>query len=137
MMIAMNRAFFALSLLLVLSPSALAVNVQQMKQRINNSTQTPEQVLIASAQSIICKADKKPICYCEAVFIDSGYALTKVTRPEANKSYYILYQNKDGKWNPLYSRTMDLLNLNKWKADHVLIPDPVAKRLISKLQALR
>lgn len=135
----MKKTFLALSLLMLLSPQVLAVNVQQMKQRLNNSTQTPEQVLLATSQNIICKTDKKPICYCEAVIIDTEkvFAITKVTRPEANKTYYILYQHKDNKWNPLYSRTMDLLSLKKWKDDHVMIPDPVAKRLISKLQALR
>lgn len=133
----MKKTFLALSLLMLLSPQVLAVNVQQMKQRLNNSTQTPEQVLMATSQSIICKADKKPVCFCEAVFIDSGYAITKVTRPEDHKAYYIVYQHKDNKWNPLYSRTTDLLSLKKWKDDHVMIPDPVAKRLISKLQAVR
>ena len=114
-----------------------AITVQQMRQRINNTVATNEQLLAASAEKIICKGQKKPICYAEGIFVDSGFALVRVTRPEDEKAYYIVYQNKPEGWMPMYSRTMDLLSLAKWKADKVAIPDPVANRLIQKMLPLR
>ncbi|PKL77740.1 MAG: hypothetical protein CVV27_04660 [Candidatus Melainabacteria bacterium HGW-Melainabacteria-1] len=132
------RRILPLSLLfLMLSPSALAINVQQMKQRIDNSISGKDQVLAAASEKIICKGDKKPICYAEAVLTDSGFALVKVMRPEDAKAWYILFQQQGKAWKPLHSRTLDKLSLSKFKADHVMIPDPVAKRLIQKMQPLR
>lgn len=113
------------------------LNVQQMRQRINNVIAGKDQVLAAAAEKIICKTDKKPICYADAVLTDSGYALVKITRPEDDKAYYILFHNQTDGWKPLYSRTMQFLSLAKWKSDKVMIPDPVASRLIQKMQALR
>lgn len=131
------KRFLVLAAIAGLAMPAQAVNLQQMRQRVNNAISGKDQVLAKLSEQIICKEDKKPICYCEAVFTDSGYALTKVTRPEEQKAYYILFQAAGQNWKPLYSRTLDKLSLAKWKTDKVLIPDPVATRLIQKMQPLR
>lgn len=129
--------FVLLSASLVMTTPANAITVQQMKQRINNVTASKEQLLMALSEKIICKGDKKPICYSEAPIFEGSFAITKVSRPEDDKYYYILYQGLPSGWKPLYSRTMEFLNLDKWKMDKVPIPDPVARVLIQKLQALR
>lgn len=128
---------FALALLL--AGPAQANDVLNVKQRLNKAQSGGDEGLVKTAsEKIICKTDKKPICYAEAAFLDAGYALTKVTRPEEDKAFFILFQKQDGgSWKPLYSRSLDLLSWPKLKADRVTIPEPVAKRLIQKMQALR
>lgn len=133
----MRRILFALLALSLAAGPASALNVRQMKQRVNNAIAGNDQVLASAAEKIICKTDKKPICYAEAVFTDSGYAIVKITRPEDSKAYYMLFQNIPSGWKPIYSRTMEFLNLAKWKADKVQIPEPIAIRLIQKMQPLR
>lgn len=133
----MRRILFAFLALSLVAGPAGALNVRQMKQRVNNAVAGNDQVLAAVAEKIICKTDKKPICYAEAVFTDSGYAIVKITRPEDSKAYYMLFQNIPSGWKPIYSRTMEFLTLAKWKADKVQIPEPIAIRLIQKMQPLR
>ena len=134
--VSLRQGMLLLAVLLIAAPAG-ALNVQQMKQRVNNAINGKDQVLAGLSEKIICKGDKKPICYAEAVFTDAGFALVKVTRPEDSKAWYILFQSQANGWKPLYSRTMDKLTLAKWKADKVMIPDPVATRLIQKMQPLR
>ena len=129
---------YGLLVFLFLAPSVQAANtVTQIKNRLNNATAKPEQVLAGLSDKIICKTDKKPICYTEHVLIEERFALTLVTRPEENKHYFILFENT-GKtsWKALFSRTLEHMNVPKWKKEKLQIPEPIAIKLIQKAKAL-
>ncbi|MGV3523625.1 MAG: hypothetical protein ACO1RX_05340 [Candidatus Sericytochromatia bacterium] len=115
---------------------ARAVNVQQMKQRLDRAVDKPVQQVNAKAEQIICKTERKPVCYADGAVIEAGYALVRITRPEG-QSYFVLFQQKDNAWKPIYSRKLEKLSLSLWKADKVHISDTLAARMIQKLQALR
>jgi len=119
-----------------LSGPGQAIDVQHMQKRLNNTVQTPAQVVSQAAEKIICKTDKKPICYANGAVFDGDFALVRVHRPEG-RSFFMLFQKRENTWQPIYSRPMESLNWEKWQADQVLISDLVAQRLIKKLQAVR
>lgn len=127
-----------LGLVLMMGPlfPAQAVNVQQMKQRLDRAVDKPVQQVNAQAEKIICKTERKPICYADGTVIEEGYALVRVHRPEG-PSYFVLFQQKNNAWKPIYSRKIEKLSLPLWKADKVHISDTLAARMIQKLQALR
>lgn len=119
-------------------PVYATTDIQIMKQRLNDTVAKPEQVLAQKAEQIICKTDKKPVCYSEVVFIDSNYGLSLIKRPEDQKIYYVLFEFAQGKgWFPIFSRTIEHLSWPKWKAAKVHIPEPVASRLIQKAKTVR
>lgn len=130
------RLFFGLVFGISVLLPAQAVNVQQMKQRVDRAVDKPAQDVNKLAEQIICKTERKPICYANGTVLDAGYALVRIHRPEG-QSYFVLFQQKDKAWKPIYSRKLERLSLALWKADKVHISDTLAARMIQKLQALR
>lgn len=116
-------------------PQALAVDIQHMKRRIDNTVNRPEQQVAKTAEKIICKQDKKPVCYANGVVAEDRFMLVRVHRPQGRDFYMLFYQN-DKQWKPIYSRPMTQLDAAQWQREAVAIPPNVAKSLIRQLQAL-
>lgn len=114
---------------------ARAVDIQHMKQRIDNTVNRPEQLVTKAAEKIICKQDKKPVCYANGVVAEERFMLVRVHRPQGRDFYMLFYQDNK-QWKPIYSRPMDQLDAAQWHRDAVAIPQNVAQSLIRKLQAL-
>lgn len=125
----------ALALGLGLMLPVQAVDIQHMQQRLDHTINQPEQRVSQTAEAIICKHDKKPVCYANGVVKEGHFMLVRVHRPEARDFYMLFYQD-ESQWKPIYSRPMTQLDAAQWKRDKVAIPEQFAHQLIKQLLAL-
>lgn len=125
----------------LLAPQAQAISIQHMQQRLDRAENKPEKIVREYAEKLVCKQDKKPVCYASAVVFDGDrnfhFALVKISRPELHDGYLLLLQEGKDKWKAIHAGLMSQLSLAHWKAKKVHISDLIAARLIQKLSTAR
>lgn len=138
----MNRSVLGVLLcFLGLTTQAQAINTQHMQQRLDRAVDRPEAIVKGLAEKLVCKQDKKPICYASQAVFDGDqtfqFALVKISRPEKQDGYILFQGQGPEKWVPIHAGLYDQLELTKWKAKKVYISDIIAQRLIQKLKTAK
>jgi hypothetical protein len=110
-------------------------DLSNFKGRMNKALDTPREKLKAMAEQPVCKGDKKPICYTEAMVISQGWGMVRITRPEADKHYFVLLQAMpDATWKIALKGPIEKLTVEHLNLEQTLIPTKLAKKMIAALK---
>lgn len=127
-------AFFALGVTL---PSAWAQtqDIRNFKNRLEKAQDSPKQRLMAQAEQPVCKGDRKPVCYTEALVASKGWALLRIARPEDNLLYFVLLRKMpDETWKIVLYGDHAKLSVDHFKVQNARMPDDLAKKMIAELK---
>lgn len=118
-------------------PAAWAQNrdIRNLKNRLEQAQDSPKQRLMAQAEQPICKGDRKPVCYTEALIASKGWALLRITRPEDNLLYFVLMRKMpDETWKMVLYGDHAKLSVDYLKAQSARMPDDLARKMIAELK---
>ncbi|MGE3723996.1 MAG: hypothetical protein AB7I41_00485 [Candidatus Sericytochromatia bacterium] len=118
-------------------PSAWAQtrDIRNLKNRLEKAQDSPKQRLMAQAEQPVCKGDRKPVCYTEALVASKGWALLRIARPEDNLLYFVLLRKMpDETWKIVLYGDHAKLSVDHFKVQNARMPDDLAKKMIAELK---
>lgn len=110
-------------------------DIRNLKNRLEKAQDSPKQRLMAQAEKPICKGERKPICYTEALVASKGWALLRITRPEDHLLYFVLLRKKpDETWKIVLYGDHAKLSVDHFKVQNARMPDDLAQKMIAELK---
>jgi len=93
-----RRSLFSLTVLIGLALPANAVNIQNMKKRIEKSTAPPGHAIQQLAQKLACKTRQKPFCFADGHAVITRFGLVNIRRPEEDDLFLFFEEAASKKW---------------------------------------
>lgn len=110
-------------------------DIRNLKNRLEKAQDSPKQRLMAQAEQPICKGERKPVCYTEALIASKGWALLRIARPEDNQLYFVLLRKMpDETWKIVLYGDHAKLSVDYLKAQSARMPDDLARKMIAELK---
>lgn len=107
-------------------------DIRNLQNRLNRAVDQQGQIVKGKAQKLVCKTQKKPVCYASKVVYERNFALVRVQHADRG-DFFVLLHKKGKQWRARYAKSFKRLSLSAWRSDRAPVPEPVAKKLIAKL----